>query len=77
MWGVTDINGKSCEVDEKRLKPLGLVCWGGGSKNGGTSYYVCNNDKSFSQHLDEKEFKNVEKIYSKFLRKHKLNKLDE
>ena len=71
IWGV---DGDS--IDEKRLAPIGLVCWGGSSNNKGMTYHVHNKDLSFDVELNQKDFDDVDKIYKKFLRKQKLNKIN-
>jgi hypothetical protein len=75
IWGVTG-EGKSCQVDEKRLNPLGLTCWGGSSSNSGAmTWHVYNADKSFDVYLEKEDFDNVDRIYNQFLRKYKLEKI--
>jgi hypothetical protein len=75
-WGVSSGNG-SCKVDEKRLAPLGLTCWGGPTDafTGKQLYHVYNEDKSFDRNLNEEDFKNIDLIYKKFSRKYKLKKI--
>ena len=77
VWGVTDINNRGCKIDKERLEPLGLICWGGSSKNNDISYHVYNQDKSFDVNVSYNDFKKIDKTYIKFLRKRKLNYLNE
>ena len=77
IWGVD-----SGTIDEKRLSPLGLICYGGSSSEKGTTWRVQSKSKNdnFKMELNEKDFKNVGKIYKKFkldLRKKKLMKINE
>ena len=73
IWGVY-----SGSVDEKRLKPLGLICYGGGSNEKGETYRV-SDKKGFNVYLNKKDFDNVEEVYKKYkkdLRKEKLNRIN-
>ena len=78
VWGVD-----SGSIDDKILKPLGLVCHGGGSfKNNELSYHVTNinsNKNKIDIYLTKKEFNNIEnymKKYNKEIRLKKLKKLN-
>lgn len=65
VWGV-----ESGGVDDKRLKPLGLYCSGGFTKNNINYFLVWSNNQRYE--LTEKEFDNIEI----WLRKIKLNKIE-
>ena len=69
-WGV-----EGGGVDEKRLDPLGLTCYGGSSNGKGFTYHVFDN-KDFDVHLSKKDFDRVDKIYNLHLRKYKLKKIN-
>ena len=71
IWGVD--NGT---IGEKLLKPLGLICYGGGTNDKGEMTWHVLDKKGFDVHLVKKDFDNVEQIYKKFLRKEKLKKID-
>ena len=71
IWGVD-----SGTIDEKRLKPLGLICYGGGTNDKGEMTWHVQDKKSFNVHLVKKDFDNVEKIYKKFVRKEKLKRIN-
>ena len=67
MWVIEGRDG----VDPERLKPLGLYCSCGGSKNDKMTYSVwCNH---IIYELSQKQFDNIES----WLRKIKLEKLNE
>jgi len=63
-------------VNEERLKPLGLICYGGGSNSKGETYHVFNEDKSFDVEVNKKDFEIIHKIYHNFKRKEKLLKIN-
>lgn len=61
IWGV-----EGGTVDEERLKPLGLICYGGRSSDkNGTTYHVCGKN-GFDVYLNKQDFDNVGDIYKKF-----------
>lgn len=72
MWGI-------CEgsIDEKLLKPLGLVCYGGGSRNGETTYNVTSLKGNFRYEFTQKEFDNLleQEQIQVYLRQNKIKKL--
>jgi hypothetical protein len=75
MWGVD-----SGSVDEKRLKPLGLICYGGSSNDKGEMTWHVSDKKGFDVYLVRKDFDNVEEVYKKYkkdLRKDKLNRIND
>ena len=72
VWGVEGSGG----TDETRLKPLGLICYG--SNYDGMTWRVFSDNKNgFDVYLNKKDFDNVEQIYKKFLRKEKLNRIND
>jgi hypothetical protein len=74
VWGVD-----GGIVDEKRLKPLGLICDGGGTNKKGEMTWHVSDNKDFDVYLIRNDFDNVEKIYEKFkktLRRDKLKKIN-
>lgn len=67
--------GADCSIDE-HIRSYGLYCFGGGiHKDGGLSYHVYNEDKSFDVYLSEDEWKNVIHIYKKWKYKNRKEKL--
>jgi len=72
IWGVTDSDGKSCKIYERILNPIGLESWGGTNKG----IHIYNKDKTFDIYLPEDKINDIEKIYTKWLRKTKLEKIN-
>ena len=74
IWGVD-----KGTIDEERLSKLGLICYGGGtSKKGGTTYKIHGKNTDFFIELEEYDFKNnLDKIYTRYLRKIKIDKINE
>lgn len=79
VWG-TD----SGKIDKERLDPLGLTCYGGGSgkqflgekkNNGGMTYHVYNEDKSFDFEVSADDFKNIDKVYKAWKTKYRKDKI--
>ena len=65
----------SGSVDETRLKPLGLICYGGSSDKDGMTYHVKKDKKGFDMYLNKKDFDNVGEIYRKFKMSLRIDKL--
>jgi len=74
VWGATGSNDKSAKIKEKLLSPLELNCWGG--QSGDKMYHVTNKDNSFDFYFSEEKIIDIEKIYTKWLRKIKLEKIN-
>lgn len=72
IWGATNSNNKSVKIYENKLSPLGLESWGGTDKG----IHVYNKDKSFDIYLPENKIDDIGKIYTKWLRKKKLEKIE-
>lgn len=70
-WGVN--NGS---INEDKLKPLGLVCYGGESSETGFTYSVKSFDGKFEVELTYEEFQNVDIIYHDFKLKQRKDKLE-
>lgn len=73
VWGVDGSGG----VDEKRLKPLGLFCFGGTSNpKDGMLYHVYNEDRSFDVYLKVDDYEIVDVIYKTWKTKNRKEKID-
>ena len=76
VWGVDG----SGTVEDEILEPLGLISYGGGSnpKSGRMTYVVYSkSDNDFRYEIDDNKLHEIGKIYKSYLRKHKLEKINE
>jgi hypothetical protein len=85
-WGISSYGdvGKWEErgYDEVRLRKLGLKCSGGGQWGSFNAmkletYYVFNRDETFYMELSKEEIDDIDKLYNVYLRKYKLDRLNE
>ena len=75
VWGVC---GSTCVPEI--LEPLGLISYGGGSnrKTDRMTYVVYSkSDNDFRYEIDDNKIHNIGRIYTAYLRKHKLENLND
>lgn len=73
VWGLVKDDNNDGTLLEHILKPLGLVCYGGEI---GTNYTIHGIKNEFKVNIHISEIGNIEKIYTKWLRKKKLEEIE-
>jgi len=69
MWGVDG------SIDD-HIRDMGLHCYGGNiHPNGGLSYHVYNDDKSFDAYLSTEEWLDIRNIYKQWKTNYRKNKI--